>query len=188
MRTVWLVRPTFSASFLGKSSSTSLPSPSPSRSHSCFTSLTNQSTSWINKWFDPTTVSKIFILSDSQVFTTLSRFIDPCNIPVAYGGTLNWEYGDDLPVLDERAKEVLGMEGMPGGSVRWVKGELVWKGKGRSEEEEERIAEGGKTRVPSLVETGAKAGLEGEMVASHKVDGLAGVTEGMKVLAMEGTA
>ncbi|KAH7353337.1 CRAL/TRIO domain-containing protein [Plectosphaerella cucumerina] len=54
---------------------------------------------WIKRWFDPITVSKIFILSDAEVKPTLETFIDPRNIPKRYGGELDFSFGD-LPVRD----------------------------------------------------------------------------------------
>ena len=54
--------------------------------------------SWIKRWFDPITVSKIFILSSTDVFPTLSKFIDPENIPRKFGGTLDYEFGQLAPV------------------------------------------------------------------------------------------
>ncbi|KAK2774796.1 hypothetical protein FQN52_006087 [Onygenales sp. PD_12] len=60
---------------------------------------------WIKRWFDPVTTSKIFILSASEVKSTLSSFMDPANIPKQYGGELEWQWGD-MPSLDEPAKEI----------------------------------------------------------------------------------
>ncbi|SPN98473.1 related to phosphatidylinositol/phosphatidylcholine transfer protein [Cephalotrichum gorgonifer] len=54
---------------------------------------------WIKRWFDPITVSKIFILSGSEVESTLRQFIDPSNIPKKYGGDLDFSWGD-LPTVD----------------------------------------------------------------------------------------
>ncbi|KAL8287506.1 hypothetical protein RQP46_003364 [Phenoliferia psychrophenolica] len=91
---------------------------------------------WIGKWFDPGTVEKIFILKDNEVLSTLSRFIDPENIPKQFGGDLDWAFGDlSGPTLDKAAQETLGLDAVPRGSVRWIDGELVVKGTGRTEEE-----------------------------------------------------
>ena len=54
---------------------------------------------WIKKWFDPITVSKIFILSDKDMKRTLEQYIAPENIPKKYGGQLDYEFGQ-LPNLD----------------------------------------------------------------------------------------
>ena len=55
--------------------------------------------SWIKRWFDPITVSKILILSPHEVLPTLSKYVDPKNIPKQYGGELDFAFGD-LPVPD----------------------------------------------------------------------------------------
>ncbi|KAL6171619.1 hypothetical protein ACJQWK_02629 [Exserohilum turcicum] len=54
---------------------------------------------WVKRWFDPITVSKIFILSPSNVYSTLSQYIDHENIPKKYGGGLDFEWGQ-LPNLE----------------------------------------------------------------------------------------
>lgn len=78
---------------------------------------------WIKRWFDPITTSKIFILSDSIAYNTLSSFIEPQNIPKKYGGKLDWTWGD-APKLDVEESEHLklnqGVEGWPKGPLRWV--------------------------------------------------------------------
>lgn len=77
---------------------------------------------WIKRWFDPITVSKIFILAPGEVKGTLEAFIEPRNIPRAYGGELEFKWGDD-PVLDptirERATWEGGVEGFPKGALYW---------------------------------------------------------------------
>ncbi|KAH8681097.1 CRAL-TRIO domain-containing protein [Xylariales sp. PMI_506] len=50
---------------------------------------------WIKRWFDPVTVSKIFILSHAEVLPVLSSFIDPKNIPKQYGGELDFNFFDE---------------------------------------------------------------------------------------------
>ncbi|EER27794.1 CRAL/TRIO domain containing protein [Coccidioides posadasii C735 delta SOWgp] len=67
---------------------------------------------WIKRWFDPVTTSKIFILSSSEVKSTLTSFMDPSSFPKQYGGELDWEWGD-MPNLDEPAQELVGaLEGL----------------------------------------------------------------------------
>ncbi|KAK0750890.1 CRAL-TRIO domain-containing protein [Schizothecium vesticola] len=77
---------------------------------------------WIKRWFDPITVSKIFILSAAEVKPTLEAFIDPKNIPKAYGGELEFKWGDE-PVLDptiaERATWEAGYKDFPKGALYW---------------------------------------------------------------------
>jgi hypothetical protein len=62
---------------------------------------------WIKRWFDPVTVSKIFILSSAEVQSTLETFMEPESIPSQYGGTLDFEWGD-MPNLDEPARKLAG--------------------------------------------------------------------------------
>jgi len=59
---------------------------------------------WIKRWFDPITVSKIFILSHDKVTSTLSSYIDPANIPKMYGGELEFNFGM-MPIPDKAIKE-----------------------------------------------------------------------------------
>jgi hypothetical protein len=62
--------------------------------------------SWIKRWFDPVTVSKIFILSQSEVLPTLEKFIPIENVPKLYGGKLDFNWGD-LPVLEPALADTL---------------------------------------------------------------------------------
>lgn len=61
---------------------------------------------WIKRWFDPITVSKIFILSAGDVKPTLLQYIDEENIPVKYGGKLDFKFGDK-PMLEPGIAENL---------------------------------------------------------------------------------
>ena len=45
------------------------------------------------------TQSKIFILSQKDMTSTLSKYVDKENIPKKYGGTLDWKFGD-MPNLE----------------------------------------------------------------------------------------
>lgn len=62
--------------------------------------------SWIKRWFDPGTTSKIFILSAAEVEPTLTSFMEPSSIPKQYGGELEWKWGD-MPNLDDPSRELL---------------------------------------------------------------------------------
>ncbi|TDZ33229.1 SEC14 cytosolic factor [Colletotrichum spinosum] len=53
---------------------------------------------WVKRWFDPITVSKIFILSPHEVLPTLEQFVDRRNIPKKYGGELDFSWGDQATV------------------------------------------------------------------------------------------
>jgi hypothetical protein len=77
--------------------------------------------SWIKRWFDPVTVSKIFILSKAEVKPTLEKFMNPQDIPKQYGGTLDFNWGD-LPNLDDEARAAIETDGNKG----WVPGPCLW--------------------------------------------------------------
>ncbi|TQS32408.1 hypothetical protein Golomagni_07274, partial [Golovinomyces magnicellulatus] len=66
---------------------------------------------WIKRWFDPITVSKIFVLGSHEVKPVLESFIEPKNIPKKYGGELDFEFGS-LPISDPAWE----------GSVQWDNG------------------------------------------------------------------
>jgi hypothetical protein len=83
---------------------------------------------WIKRWFDPITVSKIFILSHADVFPTLSQYIDPENIPKKYGGKLDFTWGD-MPHLEpeiESAIEWLSPETQKGRNTYPI-GSMIWE-------------------------------------------------------------
>ncbi|CAH0054864.1 unnamed protein product [Clonostachys solani] len=77
---------------------------------------------WIKRWFDPITVSKIFVLSHSEVKPTLESFIEPRNIPKKYGGELDYTFGE-LGVADPHWDGVItwedGFNSFPGGPLLW---------------------------------------------------------------------
>jgi hypothetical protein len=78
---------------------------------------------WIKRWFDPITVSKIFILSAAEVKPTLEAFIEPRNIPKQYGGELEFDFFD-RPNVDPAIKEAVRWEAghtdFPEGPAYWV--------------------------------------------------------------------
>ncbi|KAF1984115.1 CRAL/TRIO domain-containing protein [Aulographum hederae CBS 113979] len=82
---------------------------------------------WIKRWFDPITVSKIFILSNANMKKTLEEYIDPANIPKKYGGKLEFEFGM-MPVLDPSYEANIqwvapavqkGERTIPSGPIKW---------------------------------------------------------------------
>ncbi|KAF2018518.1 CRAL/TRIO domain-containing protein [Aaosphaeria arxii CBS 175.79] len=86
---------------------------------------------WVKRWFDPITVSKIFILSKENVFPTLSQYIDPDSIPKKYGGNLDFEWGN-MPVLEPAIEQAIhwespaqqnGKNTFPIGPMKWEHGE-----------------------------------------------------------------
>ena len=78
---------------------------------------------WIKRWFDPITVSKIFILSHHEVKPTLEAFIDPKNIPKQYGGELDFAWGQ-MPNLDPVIRDAATWEN---GFTAFPKGPMLWK-------------------------------------------------------------
>ncbi|KAL1874933.1 hypothetical protein VTK73DRAFT_10359 [Phialemonium thermophilum] len=78
---------------------------------------------WIKRWFDPITVSKIFVLSAHEVRPTLEKFIDPKNIPKKYGGQLDFNWGE-MPNLDPVIRETATWEN---GHTEFPKGPVYWR-------------------------------------------------------------
>ncbi|EFY99862.1 CRAL/TRIO domain protein [Metarhizium robertsii] len=78
---------------------------------------------WIKRWFDPITVSKIFVLSPHEVKPTLEAFIEPRNIPKKYGGELDFSFGQ-LSVPDPSWEGVVAWEN---GYSSFPSGPLLWE-------------------------------------------------------------
>ncbi|OAQ99793.1 hypothetical protein LLEC1_07978 [Akanthomyces lecanii] len=78
---------------------------------------------WIKRWFDPITVSKIFILAPHDVLPTLETFIDRRNIPKKYGGELDYSSGQ-LGVPDPAWDGVVEWDN---GYTSFPSGPLVWE-------------------------------------------------------------
>ncbi|KAK1447369.1 CRAL/TRIO domain-containing protein [Colletotrichum melonis] len=78
---------------------------------------------WIKRWFDPITVSKIFILSPHEVRPTLEQFIEPRNIPKQYGGELEFKFGDQ-PTVDSAWEGIV--EWAPGHD-RFTSRPAIWR-------------------------------------------------------------
>ncbi|KAK8090766.1 hypothetical protein PG994_000271, partial [Apiospora phragmitis] len=64
---------------------------------------------WVKRWFDPVTVSKIFILGPTDVLPVLTSFIDIKNIPKAYGGEMEWKFFEE-PKFDDEVKRLMTWE------------------------------------------------------------------------------
>lgn len=86
--------------------------------------------SWIKRWFDPITVSKIFILSAAEVKPTLLQYIDEDNIPKKYGGKLDFKFGD-MPMLEPAIADNMEWQdntrkgdfrSFPAGPIKWERG------------------------------------------------------------------
>ena len=78
---------------------------------------------WIKRWFDPITVSKIFVLAPHEVLPTLEAFIERRNIPKKYGGDLDFKFGQ-LGIPDPAWDGVVAWE--PGYSS-FPSGPLLWE-------------------------------------------------------------
>lgn len=77
---------------------------------------------WIKRWFDPVTVSKIFILRPNDVIPVLTQFMDITSIPKVYGGELEWTFFED-PTFDDEINRIChfenGYETFPHGPLYW---------------------------------------------------------------------
>ncbi|KAI1266997.1 CRAL-TRIO domain-containing protein [Xylariaceae sp. FL1019] len=78
---------------------------------------------WIKRWFDPVTVSKIFILSDHDVLPVLKTFMDTKDIPKGYGGELEWSFFDE-PAWDDEVKKIVKWEN---GHTQFPAGPCYWR-------------------------------------------------------------
>lgn len=77
---------------------------------------------WIKRWFDPITVSKIFILAPNDVLPTLETFIEKRNIPKKYGGELDYNFGQlgiPDPAWDGVVEWDNGYKSFPSGPMIW---------------------------------------------------------------------
>lgn len=77
---------------------------------------------WVKRWFDPITVSKIFVLAPHEVKPTLEAFIDPRNIPKKYGGELDYTFGQlgiPDPAWDGVIRWEKGHSSFPSGPLLW---------------------------------------------------------------------
>ncbi|KAF2714115.1 CRAL/TRIO domain-containing protein [Pleomassaria siparia CBS 279.74] len=83
---------------------------------------------WVKRWFDPITVSKIFILSSANILPTLSQYIDPENIPKQYGGKLDFEWGM-MPVLEPEIQSAIKWESpnVQAGGNTFPIGPIMWE-------------------------------------------------------------
>ncbi|KAI0482160.1 CRAL/TRIO domain-containing protein [Xylariaceae sp. FL0804] len=78
---------------------------------------------WIKRWFDPVTVSKIFILSEADVLPVLTSFMRVEDIPKVYGGQLDWTFFDE-PAYDDEIRRICRWET---GRHEFPPGPLVWR-------------------------------------------------------------
>ncbi|KAI1414780.1 CRAL/TRIO domain-containing protein [Hypoxylon sp. FL1857] len=78
---------------------------------------------WIKRWFDPVTVSKIFILQEHDVLPVLTQFMHLKDIPKNYGGELEWDFFDE-PAWDDEIKRICQWEN---GHTTFPPGPLYWR-------------------------------------------------------------
>lgn len=78
---------------------------------------------WIKRWFDPVTVSKIFILPEHDVLPVLTTFMHIKDIPKSYGGELEWDFFDE-PAWDDEVKRMCQWEN---GHTTFPQGPLYWR-------------------------------------------------------------
>jgi len=82
---------------------------------------------WVKKWFDPITVSKVFVLSKADTLPTLEKFMDRSSIPKKYGGDLDYNWGDLPHVQSDVGKNFEWLhpnnqsygKTIPTGPIRW---------------------------------------------------------------------
>lgn len=60
----------------------------------------------MNQWFDPETRSKIFVLSSAEAKAFLLSHIAASDLPIEYGGELEWKW-QDQPNLDQSARHLV---------------------------------------------------------------------------------
>jgi hypothetical protein len=123
---------------------------------------------WVKRWFDPITVSKIFILAASDVKPTLLQYMDEENIPKKYGGKLDFKFGD-LPMLEPAIADSLdwqqdirkgGFRSFPTGPIKWQKenGKMQAVAVGTQNGTRRNLLIAG-TRLAPVAETTAKSSL-----------------------------
>ena len=78
----------------------------------------------VTRWFDPATTSKIMVLPAGSVTSTMTQFIEKEDLPIRFGGTLEWEMGDQ-PKPDNETKKMIGSlaNGWVNGPLRYVEKE-----------------------------------------------------------------
>ena len=75
----------------------------------------------VTRWFDPATTRKIAVVPQAQVTAALTEVIQPDDLPVRFGGTLDWKFGD-RPMPDAEVKAAVGRlaDGWVDGPIRYI--------------------------------------------------------------------
>ncbi|KAJ5707618.1 SEC14 cytosolic factor [Penicillium malachiteum] len=76
----------------------------------------------MKKWIDPGTVAKLVFVPPKETMSTLTKYIDPKNIPIRFGGEFAWEQGTplDLDINIQYGLEWKEEERFPAGPMKWV--------------------------------------------------------------------
>lgn len=93
----------------------------------------------MKKWFDPVTTSKIFILPQHDVLSTLSSFIEIEDIPRKYGGKLDFQFGKS-PNLDPKIRQHLSIEPTADAETLFLTSPIRWIDAAESGEDGEMTA------------------------------------------------
>ncbi|KAL2808897.1 CRAL-TRIO domain-containing protein [Aspergillus granulosus] len=76
----------------------------------------------MRKWVDPDTAEKFQIPTTSEALATLSKYIEPENIPRRFGGKFDWDHGMPLDI-DAEIRGALTWRGehkLPQGPIKWL--------------------------------------------------------------------
>ncbi|KAJ5730625.1 SEC14 cytosolic factor [Penicillium malachiteum] len=76
----------------------------------------------MKKWIDPGTAAKVVIVPESEMMSTLTKYIDLENIPTRFGGEFSWENGTplDLDINIQSGLEWTEDGKFPPGPMKWV--------------------------------------------------------------------
>ncbi|KAL5364211.1 CRAL-TRIO domain-containing protein [Aspergillus floccosus] len=73
----------------------------------------------VKGWIDPVTATKLVFLTSGEVYPVLSEIIDDEDLPVQFGGKLDFQHGM-LPNLDESLRRALKCDGLVPGPMKCV--------------------------------------------------------------------
>lgn len=76
---------------------------------------------WVKRWFGEGVVGRIAIVGEKEMEDVLRAAVDVKDLPVQYGGDLQWEYGSVM--MDEDVKMAVESDGREG----WIEGPCYWE-------------------------------------------------------------
>jgi len=76
---------------------------------------------WVKRWFGESVVGRIYIVADKDVKDVLRGVVDSKDLPIQYGGDLNWEYGK--VEMDEDVRTAVQSDGRKD----WIEGPCYWE-------------------------------------------------------------